>query len=299
MVAGKFVDLPEEAQFDAKQYFGVAVSFQFQRDFAVKAPDFIAAFKAEVDSEMSIRDVRPRNAFARTVREMEAGRLVDRVHETEGLMEFQFTQEFYDATIRMKNYNPELRVSFDKTTEKISVAASNVDPAVSADIVRRLENIYREKSNYFFGDHLHTIFKRWLTKHCGLIGTGPRGLYFVPASKYGAIIKLDGFIRKYVGRPGTLFVLPVAKTERTREDIKFAFEEEAIGEIEKLRDELKEITENGGDVTERMSNTRLKKIQIGLQRVAMYEDVLGMQLSSIRTALEDFKSEVRTVVSAA
>lgn len=296
-MARTFVDLPKAEEFDANLYFGVAVSFTLSQDFAVRADAFIEVFGREVDNDMSIRSVCPRHAFARTVREMETGRMVDRVHENSGRIEFQFTKEFYDSALGMKNYDPELRVSFDKGTEQISVTTSNVDHTTTVEIQQKLEEIYKTKSNYFFGTHIHTIIKRWMTKKCGLTRVGPNGLYFIPARSYANVIRLDGFVQRLTAGKGGVFVLPVAKTNRTREDIKFAFEEEAIAEINKLREELKAITDGGGDTTDRMTDTRMRKIRDGLNRVSLYEDVLGMQLSSIRQELETFKTEVQCAVA--
>ncbi|GAC1646596.1 MAG: hypothetical protein NVS9B15_04770 [Acidobacteriaceae bacterium] len=185
-------------------------------------------------------------------------------------------------------------IKYDKTTEAIATQHTG-DPvfeSISTEVGSRVQNYYN-----FWRGHLPDQPIRQLVRSCldGWNATAVRasgGIYFVAQDEHENLEKLETLINSL---PRCSFhVLPLIDDRKQREMLKQAFEDESIGEVDKLIGDIQDVL---ADPEKRITENAAMKVQERFYKLmgktANYSDLLDEAMEMTAARLEVLQGTVQ------
>lgn len=175
------------------------ISFQRLRD---------ALQLAGLDPEMA-RELLPRYAFSRAVKDLDDQRVIKKVDENATHINFQFTREYFDKSRAAFDYRFEAVLKLNKATGEVQCADTNLASTAhslvlqqmgqrsSSDVTRIVQNLFKRETKY--GD-LFPIREQG-------------GAYFVPAHYQHLVEKVSALMAGVGGRL-TRYEIPATDTNK-------------------------------------------------------------------------------------
>jgi hypothetical protein len=215
-----------------------------------------------------------RAAFIRSLRELEANRIIRPVEENSGAMVYQFTAENQvEGNDEVKlEYSPETLVTIDKgiyrKTQDISQAITGRE-----DIKEKLVALFEEKKDKYHSSDITRLIKRIFAERADIVSlreTG--GVYYIPTEFESVLHAVSQFVNNIGSSSFEFFPLP--DVEACRNAVAYAVDNEMRVDLEKMEEEAKLVESGEKEVTQRWRNHRIKTLDKFTQRFTRYKAVL-------------------------
>jgi hypothetical protein len=254
------------------------VGFQQLRD---------AMTAAGMDADMA-KELLPRYAFSRAVKDLDESRIIKQAHEDSTHIWFQFTKEYLDKTSGMFSYNFEVMLKLNKATGDVDCPDQNLRTTAynlvlrqmgqrnSSDVTRIVQKLFDKMSQY--GD-LFPIREQG-------------GAYFVPAHYQHLVDQID---RLFVSIGGKLTRWGIAPSEANNKSAGETIRDAVDSLIEDYDKAIEAYDPNQG-TAEAQQKTVRRVVEIqGM--VTAYKDYLGNLRDGLETKLTDAASRLQAKIA--
>jgi hypothetical protein len=240
-----------------------------------------AASKHEIDPGL-VRDIHPRDAFARATRALLKAGLIkkgnrgvfrDRLSEGEdGVIAYQYSAR---QVTDFAKYPPQYMITFRKDSETISVRPlGEADAAQQASVHAEVMELYKKAGYTYTAQHLGTLVDRIFASVTRKIPVR-RSVFFIGVQHESLVRK----VRAFLGELGITFYIWTigAGEEETRGDIVLAIVDDIKKNVESLTEEIAKLKKEG-KLTKRMAKKRFKD---KFAELAQYRSILkGLHTST-------------------
>jgi hypothetical protein len=243
----------------------------------------VALINAGFDPDYA-KDMAPRNAFSRSIKELNKERIIRKVDEDENEVKFQFTRE---ALVNTEfEYTKECELFLNKSSGTVrgssnelahhaqSLVFHNMSIRISSDITRLIQKIFENAG----GD---------------LAPIRPQGgVYFVPAAQDGLVVSVKQLLRD-VG--GELIVYSLEDDDDTKQSVESQLTAYLMARIEDFNQSIDALTAESRDSVIGRRVADCEKIRGKLESLKY---LLGGAADSIATAISESETKMINAVSA-
>ena len=242
----------------------------------VKYGALLAAMaNAQIDQKF-LKEMLPKNAFKRSIKELDEGRVIRKTEESADFIKFQFTKE--TAQGMGFNYSVEDFVTVDKKTGSCT---SDIDPQLAVFA----EKLINEKMEVRTTGDISRIFKKTFESGLGIYSIRKAGgCYFVPIQSQAMILKFEKFIEEIGGKMRRVQVPGGAINLKT-------MAEAVVDGTKQVVDQYREAIENYSDTTPPgVIKNRYEAIQELRQRKLAMTEFFGGLIGELDAEFKDLDS---------
>lgn len=255
-----FEELSQESGGSVNGILGEIITWKPPKE--TKFEDLRLALSSAGLDEKIVREMLPRNAFARAAKKLEESRVIDKVSEDANEIKFQFTKMHLDKSRGVIDYQLETFLSVDKNTGNVRCAEASLE--VEAERLLREQIAVRNAS-----DVSKVIQKVFETSGDLFPIRDQGGVYFVPA-KHIAIVEQVQTVMKDIG--GILRRYEIGETGGNAGNV-------ALDIASRMQEMIAEFTAKvegfDGNLTDRYQEKRLEEITGLRLKLEAYQSLLG------------------------
>lgn len=234
-----------------------------------------------------------RTAFIRALREMERGRVIRKIDETESLIRYQFTAESKTDTGADSElaYTKETIIVINKfiyhENQDFSAAIVMGDP----DIKTRVVDLFNQAITEYNSGDLSRYIQRIFETQADLVSLRDQGsLYFVPIGFHDVLLRVKQLC-ELIG--GIQFeVVPMLDVESARTIVSSAIDDETSDSFIKLAAEIEVALRSDKEITTAWASNRIDKVRALKSRVEMYLSVLGEKANPMLNNLDSLEEAI-------
>ena len=233
-----------------------------------------AAELAGLDPKL-VRDIKGRNAFIRTTRELQKqgvietgtnGLLRDKLVDDDDVIVFQFSKRFVEAN--GAKYDREAVLQYTKSTGEITCP--------NEDIKMLAFKLFAQVQELYSASDINAFVKRVVESNCKRILMRD-GVYFVPVTARDTISKISRFYRE-LGFDFT--ILPVNHSDGQSGHVVKAVVQDIKNAMSTLEGEINTLSASG-DLTARLARNRIKDLQVQLKQYQDLAESLRVDMSEL------------------
>lgn len=201
-------------------------------------------------------------------------------------------RETVDTKGKKLDHDSEMcKVVFTKATATVQIDCNGTDP-VASEMATQIDTDYHAEKGMMNSYGVRELIRRILlnVNATNVRGSGG-GVYFV-SEEHGD--KLDALEKLAELLPGTCMVhsLPLIDDTKQREMLRRAFESESVEEIDRLVDEIAELTKAGKKISKDRYATYLEAFHAAKAKAKEYGELLETSLDSNGSRLKIFQRQV-------
>jgi len=242
-------------------------------NFQISAVEFRDMFLKAGLPEKLVRDIDPKNAATRAVRDVAKSlgkvrgkKSMDFFHrkvaDNDAEAAWVIVESDIDATDYDVDFSTGTKVVFDKKTQNLRVQG------VAAD---EIHDKFREYCHHYTGAQFATLALKYLYEHCKGCSIRSRGgIYFVSGEFKKEFEKLEYLFQSMGALDCYVTALPLVNTAQARKGMWRSFITEIEGDIRDFRDDLNKC----GEMREHMIERRMTRYNDVRQKVEMYSTLL-------------------------
>jgi hypothetical protein len=187
-------------------------------------------------------------------------------------------------------------IVYDRQTEQISLQF--VGDPVFEQVAQQLHESVRDYFSYWRGylpdQPIRAMIRRFLDRWNATAVRPSGGIYFVSNIEHDNLLHLESLINGLPGNQASFHVLPLIDDRKQREMLKKAFEDESIGEVDKLLGDIHTIL---ADPEKKISFSALEKFQERFLfltgKTSHYSDLLTENMELTNARLEILQASIR------
>jgi hypothetical protein len=251
--------------------------------FTIERDDLIKLFKQVGMPDDIAREVIPKNAAIRAIREKAKGRdtFHRKVADQDDKMSVVIAETQVDHKDLDARFSTATKSVFDKTTRKLVVEGKSK---------KEIEELFERNKTTYASDQFRSVILRYVKRYCyGITYLDTGNIYFVPASAQADLDKLQKLFA-LLGNKAKLCVKEEADTKQIRRIMWEVTIGEVQDQVRKLKTDLDELPD---EIKEQQIDTRLRKYRDLKNRVDMYETVLRGKADDLKKDLEDLTLAIR------
>lgn len=240
--------------------------------------------QADIDPKLYAKSVNPKSILT-SVLKTQTKRLKNKFHrksaDNKDLAGFVIVNQESDDDANAQ-FQQETKIVFDKETKHIRVEGSQEE---------EIKNKFNSFLGTFSTDQFRNLVLKYLETECSAIAIRDRGgVYFVPIANEEAFRKLEQLFKLMPNCD--IEVLPIVDTDEAKKSMWKALVSDLTGEINKLSEELSEMTAPSQKVFVR----RIKKFKELKQKTAMYGDLLSGTVQDLMGRIDVLDRKLREKV---
>lgn len=264
---------------------GEIISWEIASGTVIAVEALRDAVKAAGLDEAVVRDMAPRNAFARACHRLTERRVIRKLFDGAGLLTFQFTREVEgtDGGAKRYSYDFEAVLTLDKATGAVTCDANPELAATATEMVKA-------EAGRRYSSDVTDVIQAIMDRQADLFQIRSQGgCYFVPARFAAILDQLDVLLTR-VG--GSLRRFPVAAGSAAGDrSVRESVEDGLATVVRDHRRAVEEFDETTRDGTlkkmvERINLTRFK-VEAYAEYLSDRRAALDAQLAAARQALRD------------
>lgn len=294
LAASNLRQFVQEAK-QAEKIHGDIISWDLAEGTSISYSELQGALSA-ADLEVAVaRELLPRYAFTRAIKEMQEQRIIKRVAEANGKIAFQFTMEQLQksgAQVHFE-YQMETILILDKVTGAITSDDTDVD-----DLIDIAKDLLAKATEARTTADVSRVIKRLFEKNADMFPLRKAGgIYFVPAQHLPFADKIEHFVSQLHGE---LHRMPVpVGTKRGDRSVKAAVESGIKDMLAELRTAKDQITVDTREATVAKAIERVELVQFKISVYAQYlEDAPARLRAEAETLKQEYKQKVTELLSA-
>jgi hypothetical protein len=237
----------------------------------------------------SLGDLRTETAFQRAIKELKAGRTIDKikVDKKSGVIQFQFTRKALDEG--------RLQIDFDyEATATLDTATGDITCPGSWQIENHARTMFQHAIDHRQTSDITRLVQRLFINHADLFAINPKKgvAYFVPEAFRGFTAQMEDFLNALGGQ---LLRFPVPKgTEAGNRSVRDSVEAGLLA----LSEELQEAVDSWGESTRGATMEHaIEKWQIIKHKAEAYSEYLGDRQASLLATLADQRRRLAAKVA--
>lgn len=223
-----------------------------------------AAAKAGIPEEL-VREIKPRNAFIRAMRELKKQGVIalhgsdkilsDKFCDDESTVSFQLSRTYVES--QGVRYDSAAVINFSKLNHQITCSNS--------DIKKLAEDLHVKVAEVYLTTDLHMLVKRFLEDNGAKRIPLRDGVYFIPFQYKELAEKIKSFFSAL-----NLSFFTLQATDSEKSDIISLTVKSMCDTVEEVKKEIEELKAKG-ELTSRIAQNRIKQLQadlVGFQEIA-------------------------------
>jgi len=232
----------------------------------------------------SLGDLRTETAFQRAIKELKAGRTIDKVSTDKktGVIVFQFTRKTLDEARLAIDFDPEANCTLDTATGDITCPGS-------WQIENHARTMFQHAIDHRQTSDITRLVQRLFLNNADLYAINPKKgvAYFVPERFRGFSAQMEDFL---TALGGTLwrFPVPAGSPEGTR-SVRDAVENGLMALSVKLQEAVDAWTESTHNGTMEHATERLRVLR---HKAESYAEYLGDRQSNVLAMLDSQKKAI-------
>lgn len=206
----------------------------------------------------------------------------------------QLVLEVVDTNGRSLDYQRLVELTFDRASNTISVEWLQ-DPKTSvpaaSEIITEIRHYYKEWNNALTSYALRELIRNLLERLHSTVVRPSGGVYFVHEEHCDMLFALEDMVNNLPG--GCSFhTLPLLDDRKQRDMLRKAFEEESIGEIDRILGEMSEILKSDAKITSARYADYANQYNTLTAKVAEYSDLLDEAMVQTASRLEIMQATI-------
>lgn len=263
------------------------------KDFIIRRDELVKLLdKVGIDEKVA-REVIPKNAAIRAVREFGKGAKTfhKKVADTKDTTALVIAGTQVDDAFNAK-FDTESKVLFEKDTRTLKIEGSRKN---------EIEEAFKRNQQVYAGDQFRSIVLRYVKRECDAITYLETGnVYFIPAFRKDAFDRIVALFGLLKAKGAAIHI----KEEIDTKQVRGVMWDITVGEIKhqitKLKDDFESVAEkaNSEDGAKASSVAlRLKKYKLLRDKVAAYESALQGKASELKRELDGLTTKMQTVLT--
>jgi hypothetical protein len=252
------------------------------RNLSIPRADLIKALNAaRIPGEIA-REVLPKNAAIRAVREAAKGKdtFHRKVADQEDRTSLVIAETEVDGNLDPK-FSMATKTIFDKSSRSIKVEGKQKD---------HIEQLFEQKKQVYSSDQFRSIILRYVKSYCsGITYLETGNIYFVPVFRKQELEKLQ-MLFKSIGSGAYLVCKEEINTKKVRSVMWDITVNEVEHKVRKMREDLEELPP---EAKEQSLELRLRKYDELKTKVEMFESVLQGKADKLKSELGKLTKAVK------
>jgi hypothetical protein len=206
----------------------------------------------------------------------------------------QLVVEYVDLSDHQLAFSVLADLRFHKHNHTMTIIPSyegHQDPTVH-QIYDGIKEYYQEREFFLTPYTIREAFRRALEGPMkGLSVRSAGGVYFVHASQGKNLKAMEMLANSVKGI--TFHMLPLIDDSNQREMLKYAFEDDSIGELERLMAEIQDVVAKKGKLTTKQLVAFQERYEEYRERTKEYKHILGDSLDTAAASLDLCKTQLK------
>lgn len=216
--------------------------------------------------------------------------LIRQVSRSSGVCVKHIVAEYVDSSGEKLDFEEVHSLKFDASSGGILSAPIGVGDMTAAEIARKIVDEYHATRGKVNDDALRQIIRKVMERSRATTVRPSGGVYFVMSQYSDLVESLEGFANDMPGM--SVHSLPLVDSSKQRDMLRKAYEDETVGEAERLMAEIGEILGSADDITPDRFATISAKVNTISTRNAEYSHLLEDNLSLASTRLMLLKAQM-------
>lgn len=198
------------------------------------------------------------------------------------------------------NYKELVLINYDRTTEVLSFGPLDDDgfgnTSLTTDLtvkgmVEYIKGYYKEQTENVTAYYVREYVRKVLERDMYAIRVRTSGgVYFVNEQFGEALEAIEGLMNEF--SDANMHSLPLLDDGKQREMLRNAFEQESVGDVDRLIGEIAEIKAEGATITQKRYDAFYKEFGELTKKVADYSDLLDTALDLTGSRLEVMQQQM-------
>ncbi len=215
-------------------------------------------------------------------------------HDSEAVWR-TLVKEALDSSNHVFFYENIAQIRYIRATEEIQLTDFlNEDHTHS--LFHEVRSYYDRNINLLTAYAIREFIRKTLENNLHSTCVRPSGgVYFVQKEYFDDLQALENVINDIPS--ATLHTLPLIDDSKQREMLRLAFEDESVGEIDRLLGDVAEILKSEGSITQNRFLSFANEYDLLRSKVAEYSDLLDMAMTSTASRLEIMSNSLFELLS--